>query len=307
MFEQDSTGPFAEPTGDTSGIDADALMDSIESTGSAPERQVSERPERANAEPSPAQQISELEFTWNGKQVKAPFSDPRIKQWASQGYDYAQRMADFNRERADFEAQQSKLKQSESRYRPVEEYIEKNPQWWQHVNAEWQKIQAGQSQGLPADQAGNNPALAQFEQKLSQVEKFIQSQQEAQAKAQASQEDAALDQEIRSIRESHADLDWSATDQSGKTLELRVLEHAQANKIGSFKAAFKDMMHDELMKRAEARGKESVVKERQKQTKLGLLGKSPAPKQGITDAQDRRNKSYDQLFAEGLEELGLSG
>lgn len=309
MFEggDTSTGPFAEPTGDTSSIDVDSLLSDIESgrdtSGSGSSVPPSSQSEpAAPAQPTPAQ---EIEFTWNGKQIKAPIGDPRIRQWASQGYDYAQRMADFNRQTQEFQTRQQKIQEYESRYKPVEEYIEKNPQWWEHVNSEWQRAQADGG-GLGADP--NNPVLQKlgaYEAKLSKVEEFIQSQEAEKANAIRAQEDSALDTDIKSIRDTFKDLDWASPNAEGKPLELRVLEHMQANGISKFTAAFKDLMHEELLKRAEERGKESAVKERQKQTKLGLLGKSPAPSKGLTEARDHRNKSYDDLFSEGLAELGI--
>lgn len=304
MTAENETSPFAEPTGDMSGIDADALMESIESGGNrdVPMSQPAEPAAPQAAAPTPA---AEIEFTWNGKQVKAPVSDPRIKQWASQGYDYAQRMAEFNKQQQEFQTRAQQIEELKARYSPVEEYITKNPDWWNHVNSQWEQLQA-QQKGLGLDP--NNPVaqkLSVYDEKLSKVEQFIQSKQAEEIAHKRQAEDTKLETEIKSIRESYAHLDWNTPNQEGKTLEYQVLEHASAKGINDFRAAFRDFKHDELLKLAEERAKENVVKERQKQTKLGQLGKYQAPAKGLTEARDIKNMSYDDGIREGLKELGI--
>lgn len=299
-------GSFAEPTGDTSGIDADAVLSELESSSQVGERAMSQP--KADAAPAKADtSITDLAFTHDGKEIRAALSDPRIKQWLSQGYSYNQRMAEFNKQQAEFQAKAAKVSEYETKYSPVEKYIEQNPDWWKHVNEQYQQAKAGAPQG-----SGVNPAdpvvqkLSAYEQELSQIKEFIASTQAEKAQAHAKQEDDALSQEIQSVRDTYADLDWLTPNESGKTLELRVLEHARENGISKFGPAFKDLMHEELIKRAELRGKENVVKERQAQTKLGLLGKSQAPRSGLTEAQDIKKKSYDQLTNEAIQELGIT-
>lgn len=301
-------GSFADPTGDISGIDADALMNDVEAgRQTAPEMQSAPEPEapaqqQPEAQSAAAQAAAEYEITRGGQTLKVPSTDPRVKQWLQQGYDYAQRMSEFNRQQQEFQSKESKLQELASRYSPVEEYIEKNPQWWAHVNQAYQQAQQTQGQ-QPA--AAAHPEIQAVKQELSQVSEFIRSQQAKEAEQRQLQEDQQLDQDIKSVRDSFKDMDWVNPGESGKTLELRVLEHMQQNGISKFSTAFRDLMHEDLVKRAEERGKEAVVKERQKQTKLGLLGKTPAPKAGLSDAQDYRNKSYGDLLREGAEELGI--
>ena len=294
---------------DLGSIDVDGLMAQIESgqdtNVATPATPVADASDSTSGASAP-RAAPELEFTWNGKQIKAPYSDPRIKQWASQGYDYAQRMAEFNRQQTEFQTKSQRVQEYESRYKPVEEYIEKNPQWWEHVNSQWQALQ-GTQPGLGSDP--NNPVLQKltaYEQKLSQIEQFIQSAQAEKRAEFESKENDARTKEIQSIRESYSDLEWNAPDEAGLNLELKVLKHAQAIGTNSFRAAFRDFFHDELTKRASEAAKESVVKERQKQTKLGLLGKSQSPKAGITAPSDIKNQSYEELIQEGLKELGIA-
>jgi hypothetical protein len=128
--------------------------------------------------------------------------------------------------------------------------------------------------------------------------------QEKQAE-QKQKEDAALDSEVSKIMEQHKDLDWTSADESGFTLEQRVLKHANDTGINSFRAAFRDYNHDQLLKLAELRARESAMLERQKVTKNGLLGQSPTPKKGLQTAENVKGKSYNNLVSEALNELGI--
>jgi hypothetical protein len=292
----------SEGTSDLSGVDVDGLMSGNDSS-QGQEIPMGDEPAQTPAAveaKTPAQAAAELAFTWNGKQIKAPLNDPRVTQWVSQGYDYAQKMQAFKQSQAEFEQKQRLISEIESKYKPVEEYYSQNPDRWQYINQQYEALKQGLDPSNPLAQK-----LQNFESKLSQVDQFIQQAQVEKLNQQRHQEDQSLDSEIQSIRDEFKDLDWHSPDGEGKDLEYRVLKHAQEIGTRSFRAAFRDFNHEHLVKRAEERAKENVVKERQKQTKLGLLGQSQAPKQGITNAQNLKNRSYDDLIAEGIAELGL--
>lgn len=297
-----SQGAPSESSG--ASFDVDAALSAIESGQdyASPEPAATPDPAPADAatEPAAAAAPSELEFDWNGRKIKAPFSDPRIQQWAAKGYDYNQRMQAFKAEQETFASQRQEIEALKAKYAPVEEYYSKNPQHWEQVQQAFQN-----AQGLDP----NNPLvqkLQQYEQKLSQVDQFIQTAQQREAQEKAQQEDQALDTEIQSLREQYKDLDWNGVDPEGNSLEARVARHAIQNGIKKFGTAFRDLYHDQLVKRAAEQAKESVTKERQKASKLGLLGQTPTPKKGITPAEDLKSKSYDQLEREALQELGLA-
>ena len=320
MDQDTSPSTFAEPTGDTSSIDVDSLMSSIESGQGEREIPMSSEPAASTQQASPTQAQAakpqaasptpqEIEFNWNGKQIKAPFTDPRIKQWASQGYDYAQRMAEFKTQQEQFQQQQAAIKALEERYRPVEEYAEKNPEWWAKVQQAFEAAQSANPTGAQPDQmtaALEQKLLKALESKLGPVEQFVQAQQAKEVSQQREAADQRLDQAIKSVQEQFKDLDWNGLDAEGKTLEIRVLEHCQKLGIDDFRAGFRDFYHDELIKRAEERGKSAVVKERQRKTKLGLLDEGQAPKRGIQPPSSLKDKSYDELLLEGVDELGIS-
>jgi hypothetical protein len=294
--------PAAAPeSADLSGVDVDSLM-SGDSSGSS-EIPMGDEPTQPSPKPqkTPEQAAAaELAFNWNGKQIKAPLNDPRVTQWVSQGYDYAQKMQAFKQSQAEFEQKQRLISELESKYKPVEEYYSQNPDRWQYINQQYEAMKQGLDPSNPIAQK-----IQSFESKLSQVDQFIQNQQLERLNQQIAQEDSALESEIQSIRTEFKDLDWNTPDADGKDLEYRVLKHAQEIGTKSFRAAFRDFNHEHLLKLAEERAKENVIKERQKQTKLGLLGQSQAPKRGITNAENIKNKSYDDLIAEGIAELGL--
>lgn len=292
---------------DTGGseVDVDALMSEIEG-GSSHEIPM-EQPRAADPTPAPEQSqpaaphAPEIAFNWNGKQIKAPITDPRVTQWASQGYDYAQRTAELKAQQEQFKTEQQKYQELVGRYREVDEYIQKDPQWWDHVQSAYQQRTAGAQQ--PVDPS--NPVVQKMtalETQLSELSKFKDEVTQERLSKQREQEDQQLTQEIQSLRESHKELDWDVPDETGKTLEFRVLEHASKTGINNFRAAFRDYNHDRLLKIAEERAKEKVTKDIQKNTKLGLLGTSSAPKRALSDAVDIKNKSYEQLLAEALEE-----
>jgi len=326
MFENDQApGPFAEPVpgADINAIDVDSLLGETESgatppgstQGGAPNASEStqgtttqSQAASTTASTPAAPPAPELEFTVGGKTIKVPLSDPRVKQWTQQGYSYAQQMAAFKAEQEAFQKQQETLKQ---RYGELEQYVEQNPDWWNHVNQQFERVRAGMAQQTQSQNADpNNPLVQELQtlkQQLQDVIKFKQDSETQRLIQQREQEDRRLNEEIQSIRETYKDLDWNSVGSDGKTMELQVLEFAQQRGIQSFQDAFLLFNHDRLVKLAEQRAKENVVKERQKQTKLGLLGTTQAPKKGITHAEDIKNKSYDDLYREALEELGHAG
>jgi hypothetical protein len=118
-------------------------------------------------------------------------------------------------------------------------------------------------------------------------------------------EDAALESEVSQLRQQHKDLDWNSADENGHSLEQRVLKHASENGINSFRAAFRDYNHDQLLKLTELRAREAAMLERQKVVKSGLLGQSPTPKKGLQTADNVKGKSYNNLVSEALSELGI--
>lgn len=269
--------------------DVDALYDKIMG--------VNQEEVAPEIEAPPTVQPEEFEFTWNGKQIKSN-KDNLIK-WASQGYDYAQKMNDFNKRLEETNSRYAQAENLQKTYGPVDEWVKQNPEKWESLQSAIHKVQA----------SGENPELlrklSSLEEKILNADKFIETLQQKEQEEKQAKIDDELTKEIQSIQEKYKDLDWKSVDESGHDLSWRVCEHAVKNGINSFRAAFRDMLHDDLIKSSEAKGRESLTKERQIKQGVGLLGKTQAPTKGVMKPNNIKSKSYDDLAREGLEELGI--
>lgn len=280
-------------TSATPSFDADAALAQIEQTGeyspSSPESTPTEQPAAAPA-------VQEFEYDWNGKKIKEPLE--MVLKRAGMGYDYAQKMAAMKAKESEFAKTQERMKALQ-RWEEYDNFAKENPAWAQHVEQAWERRQQ-----VLESQGAENPSnplygeLQQVKQQLAQVSEFI-------GGVRRSEEDKALTTEIQSIRQKYGDLDFDLADESGKTLEYRILEHAQKNGIRSFKTAFHDFYHDNLIKMREDKAKEQVVKDQQARRKAGIIGVTTESKKGLQPANSVRGKSYDQLAIEALQELGL--
>lgn len=266
-------------------FDADATLAAIES----PEHEI---PMTSPESPAPAE---EFEFQHSGKVIKG--TRDQFTKWASMGYDAPNRIGELNKQLEGFKGREQKFKEYESKYAPVDEYFSKNPDHWKTIEEGWKQRQAALDPSNPLAAELNNVKqtlqdLTKFKDELS-TEKVTQKRQA---------EDAELDKEVQSIRESHPDLDWSTPNERGLSLEKQVLQHGMEIGTKSFRAAFRDFTHDMLMKKAQDTGKQAITKDIQKRTKLGLLGETRTPTKGISHAKDVRNQSYEDLMQEALDE-----
>lgn len=271
---------------------ADALLDTIE----APSASLQD-----TAPTTTQAQQDEWDLTVGGKQIKA--KRDQVMQWAQQGYSAPGKIAQYTRELESLKKQLSesepKYKELESKYGPVDEYVRQNPQFWDHVVQSYQ-----QRSQLLQDQS--NPIAQEIGQLRAQLQEFGQfkSQLEQQQQQQRiQQEDYEYTKTLAEIKKSYADVDFDSAGEDGLSLEQKVLQYGIENGIRNFKTAFKDFYHDELIKRAEAKAKESVTKEKMKSTKMGILGITPTSSKQTTS--DHRGKSYDDIANEIKQSLGL--
>lgn len=293
-----------EPTGNTTTVDADALLAQIESGQEVRQAPSEGAPvtstEAAPTETAQAPVADEYEFTWNGKQIKADRT--KILQWANQGYDYAQKMSEFNKRNAEIERIKQDLKTTYEPYEQINQYAQKNPAWWNHVTQQWdQRYSNGQQPQQQGQQLPN-----ELLQKLDSLEKFKSEFEQKVSQEQREKEDHFLAQEVESIRKQYPSLDFDTPDADGWSLEKRVMKHAVDNGINSFRAAFRDLRHDDLVKLAQEKAKEETAKTLQTRTKQGIIGKTQTPTKGLARAENVRSKSYDSLRDEALRELGLA-
>jgi hypothetical protein len=275
-------------------IDVDSLLNEIEEPGNGIPMS-SEEP--TQQEPAQAFDFAQFEFDWNGQKVK-PDSFDKAKTWMQQGYNYSQRAADLNKRQGEFDQRTKHY----AKFDEVDAFARENPQWWEHVEKAWD---SRSQQGQPQLDPSLEPIIKPLQEKLSQFETFFGQLQEERQQEVIKKEDQELDAEIDSIRKQYPNIDLNAVDQSGRTLEMRVLDHAQQIGTNQFRAAFRDYLHDDLLKTAKASSLEANVKGKQAQTRQGILGTSSTPKKVIQTAQNVRGKSYDSLAEEALKEFGL--
>lgn len=291
---------------------ADALLAAIEapqetSESDAPlEAAPTDAPAQTPAEQAAAEEMWEL----TRKNVKTQIPISKAKQLAQMGLDYNEKMREFNTTRSLFETERQKwqaekenLEKLVNQYKPVDEYFKANPTAWEQINQIYSGTQS--QQGQPA--SGLPPAvLKAYEDRIAKLEGHISQEVEKRQIEQVKAEDHALNQEISSFREQHPDFDWDTLNpQTNISLEQQIINHAVENKIGSFKAAARDFLFDDMLKREALKAKESVGKEIQKKTKLGLGPVSKTPIQSIQRARNVKSRSYDNIADEVKQELGL--
>lgn len=279
---------------------------------------LSETPAAEETQPeqqqAPVWNGEEWKFSANGKEI-IPDSRDKIMTWASQGYNYSQRMGELNKTHAqrmaEAEARARAAAELEERYAPfhkVNEYAEKNPDWWAFVQQSFEQRLA-QEKGIDPNLA---KVVAPLQEKLTQLEQAaLERQQLEEQQRQAAieqQEDQALDAEIGEIRKQYPNIDLSAIDQAtGETLEVRICKHGVENGIRSFRAAFRDYLHDQLVNQHSAQAKQQQVKAVQAQAKAGIT-KSPAPVTELKTPNTKLSWNDPAFSAEGiLKQMQLGG
>lgn len=292
-MEQEITAPQ-----ENTSTDIDALYD--QAMGESSSTVIPE-----SAPPAPEKYVIKA----NGKDIEA--TKEQLLEWATRGYSSPNKIGELNKKLLEWENKWKTHEPILNTYKPVDEFAKQNPQWWQHVMDQWEKRTAWQNPNQT--QTGQAPGALppEFVQEFSQLKEELQSLRQFkdeisnnQRQYQTQMEDQALDTEIKSIREQYPDLDFNSLDENGDSLERRILKHAADIGTKSFKAAFRDYYHDELVKRAQEKGKEAVVNERVKRSKLGLLGETSAPIKGVRST-NVKGKSYENLLQEAMDEAGI--
>lgn len=256
---------------------------------------------------SPMLEKMEFEYAAAGKTVKEPFE--MLKKRASMGYDYAQKLEQFNKEKGEWEPRVQWATEAEAKWKPLDEYARANPQWQEFIQDQWnkrQQFEMGQFDPNDPIAAKINQLQSTFDQKLGNMETQVKTLAQERQRQQQQAEDAALDVEIKSVREKYSDIDFEQRDEFGKSLEMQVLEHAQRLGLtgkSAFKAAFHDFYLDKLVARERDKAREGEVKKRAELKKQGFIGQSTTPTMRMKPAQDVRSKSWDQLGAEALDEI----
>jgi len=251
--------------------------------------------EEAQAAPAPAA-AEEFSFKFNGKDIKG--TRDQILSWAQRGYDAPNKIGELTKKLQEYTAKEPQFKQWQEQFGPVDEYVRKNPDWWQHVNNSWKQLQE-QRQADP-----NNPVLQNLSQEVSQLKELASTVITERQQKQIEEQDKAYMSEIETVKKQYPMIDLSTPDENGKSLEYKVLEYAQTNGIRKFTTAFRDFYHDELVKINSEQAKEKVAKDKMAKTKLGIIDSSRLPTTRKTDSV--RGKTYNQLADEALDELGIA-
>jgi hypothetical protein len=259
----------------------------------------SERPMEEEKTPPVKEEV--YEFSHNGKTVKG--NKEQFIKWASMGYDRPQFQQKINQERTKWEEDKKNWENKWGVYRQIDEYANQNKSWWDFIQQQWNS-RGTTPQAAPQVADPLAPKFQSIEEKLSKFEQFLQTQEEQKVLAQKEELDQNLETEIQSLRQAHKDLDWDTLDENGKSLELRILEHADSNGISSVRAAMRDLLHDDLVQKAQSAGKIAVSKNIQAKTKLGVLGESPTPQRlPVKSNKQIRDTSYEEIMDEIREEL----
>jgi hypothetical protein len=246
-----------------------------------------EVPREVNEAVPPAEEAPREAPTWNGQEWefetggKKIFPESREKAliWMSQGHSYSQRMAELNKTHAqrmaEVEAKVKATQELEQRFNPykeIDEYVKKDPAWWKHVTDSWN------SREQPKIDPALETLLKPIQEKLGKFEQFLGTVEQQQALEEQQKADQALDQEISEIRKAHPNIDLSALDpETGESLEVRICKHAGEIGTRSFKAAFRDYLHDKLIEDARATGRQAVTKDKESQIRKGILGTTQVP------------------------------
>lgn len=234
----------------------------------------------------------EFAFSFGGKEIKAT-RDQMIK-WAQMGYDAPNRLGALNKQIQELQTKEKTWSEVEKKYGEIDKYARENPQWLDYIMGEYQKAQ-GQRANDP-----NARVIQELQKKISELEGTTGQWKQERDATVAQQEDQAYLTELDSIKKQYPKVDFDSQDpRTGKSLEYQILEHAQANGIRNFKTAFRDFYHDELMKMGSAQAKESVAKNLQQKSKLGIQSLKTAPT--TRNGASVKGKSYHDLEQEALE------
>jgi len=279
-----------EADGQENDIDVDSLL---ADAGEATNESAIEPGAKPEAE---AQTAQEYELLVGGKQIKAPID--KIMKWAQQGYDAPNRIGELNKTLESYKSKEQQFKEWQEKYGPVDEYVRQNPQFWNHVTQSYEQHIA-QAQQNPL-----HPVVGELQKRLEGLEGMAQSFQQQRQAEIAKQQDTQYMEEFSAIQKQYPKVDFATPDESGKSLEYKVLEYAQAKGIKEFTPAFRAFYHEELVKNAAEEAKEKLINDKQAKSKLGILGISAAPTKRHSDSV--KGKSYNDLTSEILQEYNLT-
>ena len=256
-----------------------------------------ETPTETETKPAASQRYK---YTANGKDVEEDLDT--ILQRASMGYNYAQHMQQFKSEKDAFEQERSSISQLRQQWEPYDKYARENPEWADHVRTAWEQKVSGIEQ-----KAADGTALPEeLRQEMAELKNFKAQFDTFMTKQKEAEEDSVINSQFENLAKEYPDYDLKHTDpKTGMSLEMKILEHARLNGIHSVRAAFRDMMWDDLVSKAQTKAKEQTAKEIAERTKKGFLATSNESilHKPVTKATGSR--SYLDGIMSGAQELGI--
>lgn len=241
---------------------ADEMFDSVVESANAP----SSEPEKAATTTEP-----EYEYSALGANRKEPLS--LILKRASMGYDYAQKMESYKQQQAEVERTRQEADARHSKFAHLDEYAKQNPEWYNHWSQAYENRQTGMNQQEQPPAVDLSPIKSEIDALKNDfmgVKEFVTKQQQ-------SVEDSKYWDEIKAVQKDFPDVDLNLADDTGKTLEYKILEHAKENGIGSFRIAFRDFYHDKLRSRMYEQAKQDLLKADKENRRKGIVGVSNTP------------------------------
>jgi hypothetical protein len=246
----------------------------------------------------------EWEFDWNGKKI-APDSREKLMTWASQGHNYSQRMAEVNKREREFQSLGEKYKGFD-RYSEIDQFAKSNPEWWKFVESQWHQRSAFQPGGeaQPLDPR-LEALLTPLQQKIEQLSQWKETAEEQAAREAQERQDKALEADIQSIRDAHPTIDFDAVDETGRTLESRICAHGAEIGTTSFRAAFRDYLHDQLVESAKAQSLAVQTKTKTAPAAPGTTTVTSTPRKPPGPAPVK-GKSWDDVTQMALRDHGIN-
>jgi hypothetical protein len=243
-------------------------------------------------------------YTANGREVNEDI-DTILKR-ASQGYNYAQNIQQLKADRETFDKtiseREAQIREAESRWSQYDQYANENPEWADHVRSQYENRYNfnGQQPGSQIDQNQTDPNLSpQLRQEISELRQFRDEFKSYQANQKQQSEDIELNNQIESTKKSYTDFDFGYSDpNTGETVEHQVLRHMQSHGLNNFRAAFRDLFHDQIVTKASTKAKETAMKEIQERNKKGFISESDKSQ---FSNQSGRNGSSFRNYHEGIE------
>ena len=258
-------------------------------------------------QPAAAVETVKYKYTANGREVEEDINT--ILKRASQGYNYAQHMESIKKNETTLAEKEKQIEALRNQWEPYDKYAKENPEWANHVKQSWETRLSGAVNGQdgqsPSANAYNLPP--EIQQKLAELDSFKNEYSAHKQAMKAADEDAALNAEIESVGKEYPEFDLKYSDpSSGKSLEAQIIEHANIKGIHSFRAAFRDMMFDQIMSKRVTASKEAAARELQDRAKKGIVKTSDTPfTKPSPMANKSGTKSYYDLVNEAGKELNL--